>query len=77
MSFVQREIDRLNIELTSAPDGPRYTELYAAQQALVWSLEPLGFKPPSAMIMGTQAAPGDYLAESRPAQSSSMGAPDA
>lgn len=48
MSFIRREIDRIRESLTAS--DPRYDELYAAQQALEWTLEPMGFKAPSDMI---------------------------
>jgi hypothetical protein len=75
MSFVQREIDRLNSELASEPE--RRAELYAAQQALAWSLEPNGFQSPYDMIKGgTQANSEGCAAEPHPAQFSNRGAPN-
>jgi hypothetical protein len=50
MGFVQREIDKINLSLGGMPHGPRRDELYAAQQALAWSLDPLNFESPLAMI---------------------------
>ncbi|MBZ9873095.1 hypothetical protein LB542_19800 [Mesorhizobium sp. BR1-1-9] len=64
MSFIQREIDRIRESLVAS--DPRYDELYAAQQALEWALEPSGIKPPYAMIMGTQEGSGDCSAPSHP-----------
>ena len=76
MSFVQREIARLNAELATYPDGPRYAELYAAQQALAWSLEPTGFGAPYDVIKGgTLANSKDCLVELHPQQSSGMDVP--
>ena len=54
MSFVQRELDRVTTALREPSNGERHAELYAAQQALSWALEPLGFKAPFETIMGTQ-----------------------
>jgi len=41
-------------------------ELHAAQQALVWSQEPAGFKSPYAMIKGTQGGSKDCSAHNHP-----------
>ena len=53
MSFVQREIERVGAALSVPQSTTRYLELYAAQQALMWALEPIGFKPPYDMIVGS------------------------
>jgi hypothetical protein len=50
MSFIQRELDRIGNALRQTQPSPGYAELYAAQQALMWALEPNGFKPPYDMI---------------------------
>jgi hypothetical protein len=50
MSFVQRELDRIHGALTSQPSPEHYAELYAAQQALVWVLDPATFKAPYHML---------------------------
>jgi hypothetical protein len=50
MSFIQRELERIGSELTTSQSA-RYAELYAAQQALVWALEPTGFKSPYDMLV--------------------------
>lgn len=55
MCLVSRELEKLSRELLNAPEG-RYGELYAAQQALSWALDPQAFKSPFALIMGTQEA---------------------
>lgn len=53
MSFIQRELDKLSNELTTEDlDSPRYKEIYAAQQALVWATDPNGFASPYAMLTG-------------------------
>lgn len=69
MSFIQREIDRIRMALTNGADN--YNELYAAQQALEWALEPTGIKAPYAMIMGFEAG----SAEANAAAPSSSGLP--
>jgi hypothetical protein len=73
MGFVQREIDKIGMCLRSTPKGPRYDELYAAQQALAWSLDPLNFETPLAMInrfaVNTREDSRDCPQPSRPVSS--------
>ncbi len=52
MSFIQRELDRLQGALNSGQDSPKREEYYAAIQALSWALEPNGFASPYNMISG-------------------------
>jgi len=58
MSFIQRELDRIGVALRQPQPGKEYAELYAAQQALVWVLEPDGFKPPYDMVMRANTPEG-------------------
>jgi hypothetical protein len=52
MSFIQRELDKLETELLSMElDGPLYKQIYAARQALSWALDPNGFASPYAMLL--------------------------
>lgn len=44
--FVQRELERIELALRQAQTESAYCQLYAAQQALSWALEPTGFKAP-------------------------------
>jgi hypothetical protein len=69
MSFIQRELNRIEVALRQPQSGNRYAELYAAQQALAWAIEPTGFASPHATIMGTLADSGDCQPESNPASS--------
>ena len=46
MLFVQRELKRIQGALTSDKPPERYREHYAAQQALLWVLDPDTFKAP-------------------------------
>lgn len=46
MGFVERELERLNCALNEGVGDPRYPEIYAAQQALSWALDPTGFRSP-------------------------------
>lgn len=57
MGLIQREIDRIRNALLS--NHSKQNELYAAQQALEWALEPSGMKSPYTMITGTQEDSGD------------------
>ncbi len=67
MSFIQREIDRIQAALVAVKDERQYQELYAAQQALAWVLEPIGMASPAAVILGTPEAQEGCWAEPHPA----------
>jgi hypothetical protein len=54
MSFIQRELTRIEIALRSDPQSNDYERLYAAQQALAWVTDPDGFASPMKHIRGTQ-----------------------
>lgn len=69
MSFIQREINKISFTLRKTPDGLSYRELYAAQQALAWALEPDGTRSPFQMIMGTHVDLTGCPVESNPASS--------
>lgn len=61
MSNIQSELDRISEALRAKggnEDG-QYAQLYAAQQALSWALEPEGFKSPYDLVTGTPADSGD------------------
>lgn len=66
MSFVARELDRISNRVRelqphsgeNSKAGIEYRELYAAQQALFWSLEPTGCMSPFDMICGSGAGCG-------------------
>jgi ribonuclease HI len=74
MSFVSRELEKLSRALQSEPQGNHYAELYAAQQALSWAMEPQGFKAPLVMIMGTQqGSEGCQAYRNRPQSSDTFG----
>jgi hypothetical protein len=71
MSFIQREINRINACLQSQGERSTiYPQLYSAQQALEWVLEPTGVKSPYGVIMGTPEDLVDCLDEGHPPQSS-------
>jgi hypothetical protein len=69
MSFIQRELNRISAALLD-PLSANYDQLYAAQQALSWALEPNGFKSPYDTIKGTPEGVGDCLSSSCPLPSS-------
>ena len=69
MRYIEREFDRLRGLLAVPQSAERYTQFYAAQQALAWALDPSAFAAPSDTIsdgkvqplMGTQANSVDCL----------------
>lgn len=65
MSFIQREFDRLHNALGDEQINPHYRDLYVAQQALAWCLDPNAFSSPIEMIMGIQGEKEDCLVEPR------------
>lgn len=66
MSFVQRELASIQRAMRDPAHSNRYAELYAAQQALSWAIEPAGFAPASKMITGIQASLEDCSAHLHP-----------
>ena len=69
MSFIDRELARLNRALDQGAGNPRYPEIYAAQQALAWACDPEAFRAPWDYLSGIPASSEDCLAVRRPAQS--------
>jgi hypothetical protein len=63
MGLIQREIDRIRTALLSGSENR--DELYAAQQALEWVLEPGGIRSPYALITGTAEGSADCLPADR------------
>lgn len=59
MSFIQREIDRIGKALRQSDPVPRYDELYIAQQALMWALEPQLYKAPYDLLASISGTPED------------------
>lgn len=49
---LQKEADRLRSALTQTPAGDTYDRLYAAQQAVLWTIDPETFKAPFDLIIG-------------------------
>ena len=44
--FIERELGRIEAALREPRFADQYDQLYAAQQALSWALEPEGFQRP-------------------------------
>jgi hypothetical protein len=60
MGFVERELNKIQSLLRTA-DARLYVELFAAQQALSWAIEPTGFKSPVDLILGSPGVPEGCL----------------
>jgi hypothetical protein len=70
MGFVARELSRITVSLGRLKESDtKYQQLYAAQQALSWAIEPNGFKSPYDLIMGTPEGAKDCPATHYPAPS--------
>jgi hypothetical protein len=60
MGFIERELERIRGALRQTDQASEeYRQLYAAQQALSWALEPIGFRAPCDTILDTPADAGD------------------
>lgn len=63
MGFIERELKRISDAVRARQAGQsdtdEYRQLYAAQQALSWALEPTGFRAPCDTILDTPADAGD------------------
>ena len=68
MDRIQQELEKITTALRE-PHSSEYDQLYAAQQALSWAIEPGGFKSPYNMITGTPADSEGYSAPSHLPQS--------
>ncbi len=75
MSFIQRELDRIQSALGAAQETNR-AALLAAQQALSWVLDPSAFQPPLFSITGNSEDSEDCSAGTRRPPSSHNGAPN-
>lgn len=70
MSFICRELRKIESALHQETDEARKRELYAAQQALSWVLESRGYKAPYNMIMGIPVDSEDCLVHNHPLETS-------
>jgi hypothetical protein len=59
MSLIQKELDRIGETIRQPHPVPRYDELYAAQQALMWALDPETYKAPYDLLAATIGIPED------------------
>lgn len=63
MGFIERELERISEAVRARQadqsNTEEYRQLYAAQQALSWALEPDGFRAPYDMVMDTPVRPAD------------------
>lgn len=67
MGYIERELGRLHKALDEGVGDPRYPEIYAAQQALSWALDPQAFRAPMAYLKGIREGSVDCPAcHSRP-----------
>ena len=76
MSHVREELDRVSRALAEPQSVARFNQLYVAQQALAWAMEPQGFASPIDVIeknavgvsakLDTQAAAADCFRQSDP-----------
>ncbi len=69
IGFVQRELQRIETALREEQHAERRGQLYAAQQALSWALEPIGFASPYDAITGIRATLADCSDEPHPPSS--------
>jgi hypothetical protein len=66
MGFIDRELTRIATALREPRSGDEYRQLYAAQQALSWTLEPTGYKAPFEQILNTEEGSKDCRESSHP-----------
>ena len=65
LGVISRELGRLEAALHEPQTADRYCQLYAAQQALAWALEPNGIAAPyDAIQRGRVQPPTDTQADS-------------
>ncbi|HEY2684602.1 MAG TPA: hypothetical protein VGI93_13890 [Steroidobacteraceae bacterium] len=70
----KRELEKIEVALREPQTEERYIALYAAQQALCWAINPVGFESPYRTIQhglvrpltGIQEAPVSYPVYSDP-----------
>lgn len=59
MGFIERELEKLHSAMVAGIGDPRWPELYAAQQALSWALDPKSFRAPFDYLKNIPAGSGD------------------
>ena len=75
ISSIEREMERMSRALCANPGSDRHAELYAAQQALAWALDPNAAQSPHSFVMGSGAGSEGCSAGSRRLPSSDTPAP--
>lgn len=65
MKHVHDELARIQSRLTAYPDPFEHAGLYAAQQALVWALDPAAVASPFNVVTRNEAGSKDCSAGSR------------
>jgi hypothetical protein len=55
MGFIQRELDKIAVALREPRSAEEYSQLYAAQLALSWAIDPDMFAEPYGFILGKAA----------------------
>ena len=77
MGFIDRQLNNITTAMSLPCSDEQYCQLYTAQQALSWALDPAGFAEPIKVIesglvvplMGTQADSEDCSVYPRQQQS--------
>jgi hypothetical protein len=54
MSFIQRELEKIEIAMRGPVSPSAYSQLYAQSQALSWALEPNGYATPSEVVLNSR-----------------------
>ena len=74
-SSIEAELGRIERALREPQTDDRYCQLYAAQQALAWAMDPASAASPyvaiqkgkvQPLMLGTPVETGGYLADPRP-----------
>lgn len=66
MKYIERELAIINEALRRPGNLRNQDQLYAAQQALAWALEPDAFRRPYLTAMGTQEGSEDCSGHPHP-----------
>ena len=57
MRYIERELEKISVAMQGDVADERYCQLYAAQQALVWALDPQSYAAPSVTIKDGKIQP--------------------
>lgn len=75
MTYIQRELERIDRALDGAVGDPRFAEIYAASHALHWSLDPETFGAPSDYLASIPLGSPDCSEADRPLELSGNAGP--